>query len=316
MLSNRIRAALKELDADPEQAPIVWLKETPDFSNRHSLPALIEKLKALSEHFQKKFGVRLGLVIVDTVSASFDIQEEADNAEAARVCKTMQSIAEQTKTIVVPIHHYGKNAGVGLRGASAWRASADIVLSVTADIDPITGHVTNRQLSMAKGRDGAQGPLTAFTLKPVLLGFDQDGKPFGSMVAVSEAEATRTANPWPPPLTIFRQALDEALLAGVNEKPYPDGPVVTTIDTETVKKIFARLTHVDSSTPAGRAEAIRKQFSRRLNDAQQRRLIGLKADDAGQTKIWIVRRQADPDTNSSPLGDESLSGEKGNEIND
>src|SRR5262249_31742620 len=48
MLPNRIRAALKELEADPDHAAIVWLKETPDFSNRQSLLALVAKLKALS----------------------------------------------------------------------------------------------------------------------------------------------------------------------------------------------------------------------------------------------------------------------------
>jgi hypothetical protein len=303
MLPNRIRAALKELEEDPEQVPIVWLKETPDFSNRHTLLSLVEKLKALSEHFQKQFGVRLGVVFVDTVSASFDLEEEADNAEAAKVCKIMRSLGEQATTLVIPIHHYGKNAGVGLRGASAWRGSADIILSVTAEIDPTTGNVSNRQLSMAKDRDGAQGPLTGFSLKPVPLGLDDAGKAFGSMVAVAEGGTSKTTNAWPPSLAVLHQALNEALLAGINERPYPDGPMVTTAAVEAVRQIFSRLTYVDSP-PDKRGEAIRKQFSRRLNEAQQRHLIGLKADNAGHEKVWIVRRQADPDTFSTSLGGE------------
>jgi hypothetical protein len=207
MLRNRILAALKELDVEAENVPISWLKGIPDFSNEQGLLAFIEKLNVLSNHFTEKFRVRLGLVFVDTVSASFDLEEEADNAEAARVCKIMQRIAEKTGAIVVPIHHYGKNAAVGLRGASAWRASADIVLSVTADIDATTGHVTNRQLSLAKDRDGAQGALTAFTLKPVELGVDENGKPFGSMVAITMGDTAQTLSAWPPGLTTFRQAL-------------------------------------------------------------------------------------------------------------
>jgi hypothetical protein len=140
MLRSRILAALKELGVDAEaEVPIAWVKEIPDFSNKHGLAAFIKRLQAISDHFKEKFGVRLGLVFVDTVSASFDIEEEADNAEASRVCKIMRRVAEATNANVVPIHHYGKNAAVGLRGASAWRANADIVLSVTADIDSMTG---------------------------------------------------------------------------------------------------------------------------------------------------------------------------------
>ena len=65
----------------------------------------------------------------------FDLQEEADNAEAARVCKVMRRLGEATGATIVPIYHYGKNAAVGLRGASAWRANADFVLSVLACIE-------------------------------------------------------------------------------------------------------------------------------------------------------------------------------------
>ena len=144
MLRSQILAALKELGVDAEtEVPIAWVKEIPDFSNKHSLAAFIKRLQAISDHFKEKFGVRLGLVFVDTVSASFDLEEEADNAEASRVCKIMRRVSEAAEAVVVPIHHYGKNAAVGLRGASAWRANADIVLSVTADIDSMTGSVSN-----------------------------------------------------------------------------------------------------------------------------------------------------------------------------
>jgi hypothetical protein len=261
----------------------------------------IEKLKAMAAHFKEKFDVRLGFVFVDTVSASFDIEEECDNAEAARVCKTLRRVGEEIRANAVPIHHYGKDAAVGLRGASAWRANADIILSVTADIDPVTGHVTNRQLSIAKDRDGAQGPLTAFALKWIELGTDEDGKPFGSMVAVAEEGVTQTASQWPSHLLIFRQALSEAILAkGYLNKPYPDGPELKVVNVEDVKAFFATLTHVDSkkqgtgeATEEARQDAIRKQFARKLEQAQTRRLIGFVADTAGHGKIWLAKAAPD-----------------------
>ena len=133
------------------------------------------------------------------------------------------------KRLIVPIHHYGKNAGVGLRGASAWRANADFVLCVMADIDPQTGNVTNRQLAIAKDRDGAQGPLTPFELVRVDLGVDEDGKPWGSLAAVAGEAGNRPRN-GQTHLRIFRQALSTALVNhGKNERPFTEGPEVRAV---------------------------------------------------------------------------------------
>jgi hypothetical protein len=289
MLNARIAAALIDLGVEEKEVPIAWVKQVPDFNTKDGITKLAHELRAISEHYQANFGVRLGLVFVDTVSASFDIKEEADNAEAARVCKVMRRIGEATGTIVVPIHHYGKNAGVGLRGASAWRANADFVLSVMADIDPQTGDVSNRQLAVAKDRDGSQGPLTPFSLKWVELGVDDDGHPWGSMVAVADASTAKPASSWPPSLSVFRQALQAALLDnGTEEQPFPDGPRLRAVDVEKVKTEFAKVCHVDSETETGRREALRKQFTRKLTDAQQKKLIGVRVEAAGRTLIWLV----------------------------
>jgi hypothetical protein len=293
MLRARIGAAMKELGIEGDIA-LAWVKRVPDFNRADGLQAFVRDLRAISEHFQTKFGVRLGLVFVDTVSASFDIKEEADNAEAARVCKVMRRIGDAIAALVVPIHHYGKNAAVGLRGASAWRANADFVLSVMADIDPQTGKVSNRQLAIAKDRDGAQGPLTAFTLKPVELGTDESGQPWGSMVAVAEASAAKPASDWPPALSVFRQALHTALADGAFEdQPFADGPILRVVFLHLVRDEFAKITHVDSDSEKGRQEAIRKQFARKLSDAQSKKFVGVRARSDGKTLVWLVDRQGD-----------------------
>lgn len=85
MLNARIAAASIELGVEENEVPIAWVKQVPDFNTKDGVTKLARELRAISEHFQTEFGVRLGFVFVDTVSASFDIKEEADNAEAARV---------------------------------------------------------------------------------------------------------------------------------------------------------------------------------------------------------------------------------------
>jgi hypothetical protein len=73
------------------------------------------------------------------VAARFGMKNEDDNAEATRVCNVMRSIGEEVGALLAPVHHYSKNPGSGLRGASAWRGSVKIVEDVLADNDPLTG---------------------------------------------------------------------------------------------------------------------------------------------------------------------------------
>jgi RecA-family ATPase len=76
MLNARIAAAMRELNID-EKLPIAWVKQVPEFNRPDGLQVFTDGLVAISAHFKSEFGVRLGLVFVDTVSASFDIKEEA-----------------------------------------------------------------------------------------------------------------------------------------------------------------------------------------------------------------------------------------------
>lgn len=92
----------------------------------------------------------------------------------------MRSIGENVGALMAPVHHYGKNPESGLRGASAWRGCADIVQGVLADIHPLTGRASNRELVCAKARDGEEGPLSGFALEFIELGIDADNEPYGS----------------------------------------------------------------------------------------------------------------------------------------
>jgi hypothetical protein len=84
---------------------------------------------------------------------------------------------------------------------------------------------------------------------------------------------------------------------------------------EIVKARFSAITHIDSGSKEGRKEALRKQFKRKLDDAQQRHLIGIHADSAdtaGHTRVWLVRvSDTRPDTNFTSLGGANVRPEKG-----
>ena len=95
--------------------------------------------------------------------------------------RMMRQIADSVGAVIVPVHHYGKDPNTGLRGASAWRAAADVVLSVTCDVDALSGRATDHCLAISKARDAEQGPIAPFILEQVPA-IDEDGEPLNTCV--------------------------------------------------------------------------------------------------------------------------------------
>jgi AAA domain len=183
LIPNRFAAALADAQIT-EKLPIAWIKQIPDFSSLEGFKLFVQQLKALNKRFNDDFGVRLGQFVTDTVAATFAMKSEDDNAEATAICNILRRAGEETESLAVAVHHYGKNPESGLRGASAWRGSADVVLGTLADIDPLSGRASNRELVCPKSRDGEQGPISPFELKFVELGLDDDKEIYGSCCVV------------------------------------------------------------------------------------------------------------------------------------
>lgn len=178
-LSSRVNAA--RLARGIEQSlPIAWAENISDLTDKAAMAATVDSLKQADRAFRGRDGVRLGLVIVDTLAASFSMKDENSNAEATAIIRALKELSGALSVAVMPVHHYGKGQETGLRGASAWRAGSDAVLSVLADRDQITGHVGNRRLALTKSRIGTEGWSAAFDLKFVPLGVDEEGEAIGS----------------------------------------------------------------------------------------------------------------------------------------
>ena len=191
LINNRFEAAKTKVKIFDFWLPIAWIKSLPDLSAADGMKLFICQLKAMDERYRGDFGVRLGHFVVDTVAATFGMKDEDDNAEATKVCKLLRTIYEETGAVADAVHHYGKNPESGLRGASAWKGSADVVMGVLADIDPLSGATSNRELVFAKARDGVQGPLSPFDLQFVKLGIDQYGEDYGSCCVMPIEGASR-----------------------------------------------------------------------------------------------------------------------------
>ena len=282
-MQARVAAAKKHIGVEGD-LPILWMAVPVSWE------AFLKDLDHVNAWMKAKHNVRLGAVMLDTVSASFDLKEEDDNAEAARVCKVLRRIGEHVGGVVVPIHHYGKDPSRGLRGASAWTANADMALAVNAEIAP-DGTISDRRLAVMKDRSGAQGPVAAFDLVSVEL-VTGDGEVFTNLavspIEVSLAAATSRWNT--NALRNLKHALDEVLPAhGRDESPYADGPMVRIVDSDVLKAEFIKINVVDSDTPEKMAEAQRKAYTRTLKAAQDRALIQVKNKDGGGQIVWLAR---------------------------
>jgi hypothetical protein len=268
LIPNRFAAAKKNASI-ADELPIAWINQLPDFSTLAGINRFIEQLKAMNLCFQDRFGVRLGQVVVDTVAASFAMRSEDDNAEATAVCNILRRVGEETEALAVGVHHYGKNPESGLRGASAWRGSADVVLGTLADIDPLSGRASKRELVCPKARDGEQGPISAFELKFVELGVDADGEAYGSC-CVEPIEGGPSRFNKPPSMSRSAKAIRDAISEALDGRgkvivPRAGMPPVKAAKVLDVREEFDRRYVVAETDPAKAGNAKRMAFKRALD---------------------------------------------------
>jgi hypothetical protein len=126
----------------------------------------------------------LGLVVIDTLSASGLLADENNNAQCAEAMRALSSIATEHQCLVVVVHHPGKKGG-GARGGSALSASADAVVEVQPTKRP--GVAT---LECVKNRNGPKGTWGHFSLEPCTIGQDADG---GDITTLRVAPARQAA---------------------------------------------------------------------------------------------------------------------------
>lgn len=223
----------------------------------------------------ERFGVALRLVVVDTLAACFNIVDENDNAEAARLMKELARIGNTNDVLAMPIAHHGKNAETGVRGASAYGAGADAILAVLGITDPSTGKTSKRSLALTKSRRGGTGPLGSFDVQNHVLGHDEDGDPITAGYIVF-AEPDLEPEPISRPVKSrvprdFIEALNEALTDHGKDYAIPDGPTVKAVNITEVRNGFSR--RYITGNPDVTDSARLKAFTRALDAAKGEGMI-------------------------------------------
>lgn len=271
MIAARVEAVRRTKSPDIARLPIAWVPSAPPFKTDTNIKDFAVRLRAADKHLRSEFGLRLGAVIIDTVAATFELEDEDDNSEAARTIRKMRALGRATGALIIPVHHYGKAATTGLRGGSGWRAGADVVISVLADRNDITGEVKNREVALAKARDGIEGPIAPFQLRFVELGVDDDNDTFGACIIeplldqATRQRTTAAVSKELRTLKTFREAFGDVIDdRGADIRAHDDGPTVRGVRVQDVRAAFVKRYATGEGDERQRGNTTNKAFRRAL----------------------------------------------------
>jgi hypothetical protein len=279
-----------------QKLPFGWYEVSPVLLKQGAVETLVAMARQADHDMRRRFGVPLGLIVLDTVPAAAGYArsgDEQDSAAAQAVHNVLRMLAQETDTFVLGVDHFGKNVESGTRGSSSKEGASDLVLACLGERQ-VSGAVSNTRLAVRKNRAGKQGQEHPFALREVEgPGLDEDGHLIKSMVVDWTAPGPASNKPAPDPwgqsrrqdqrTTVMR--LKRILMAamaehGVELQIPPDGPVVRMIDQGEVRRQFYAATPAEG-TPKQKTELRRKQFNRALDWAEANEVIAVH--DIGET---------------------------------
>ncbi|WP_394761953.1 AAA family ATPase [Phenylobacterium sp.] len=159
-----------------------FVGSAPNLCDVHDLADVRTLIEARRDHMAER-GIALGVVVIDTLSASIPGADENSAKDMSPVLAELQKIAQDFGLLIILVAHTGKDEGRGVRGWSGLKGNADGVILVEAP----NGDGT-RVVTVDKVKNGPSGARFGMVLKPVPLGFDEDGDAIETCV-VEETEA-------------------------------------------------------------------------------------------------------------------------------
>jgi AAA domain/Bifunctional DNA primase/polymerase, N-terminal len=282
------------------RAPFAWVETCPPLIDKNAAEELCKLAKRVAEELKADFDLPLSLIGIDTMIAAAGYAKDGQENDAATgqaIMNTLRQVARQAHCFVMGVDHFGKAVETGTRGSSAKEGAADVVFALLGDRS-ISGEAKNTRLALRKSRGGANGREFPFRSRKVDMGVDKFGKPISTLVidwaATGEAPAAAKAKAdprWSKSLRLLRQVLMNLLVDhGTEQRIHANGPIVRTVNIETVRAEFYRSYLVDGDSEAKKAAARRQAFNRAVNHAHAEGVIGLR-DFGTQTVIWLATQE-------------------------
>lgn len=134
------------------------------------------------------------VIIIDTLNRAAPTADENSSKDMGEIIDGAKRLQVATDSLVILVHHTGKDRSRGLRGHSSLHAALDAAIEVIHE-------PPNRAFSVVKAKDGAMGQPFPFILDSHVIGADADGDP------ITSCTIRRTFNLLPSPPTGKNQIL-------------------------------------------------------------------------------------------------------------
>ena len=259
-----------------ERLPFAWIDECPPLTRSDALGVLQATVAVAAERMRALFDLPVVLIVVDTLMAAADFDDENDSAQGQKVMRLLEALSRSTGAFALAVDHFGKAVETGTRGTSAKEGAADVVLALLGDKD-ISGNVRNRKMALRKLRGGATGAVTPFELRKVTFDLGQEFLATSTCIVDWQAEGSIVAasKPLSEAGKHFMQSLREALLSyGSKRSPLGAiGPILLTVEADRVKGEFIASYTADAVDDEQRANTKRTAYRRGLRAAQQAKLF-------------------------------------------
>jgi AAA domain len=115
------------------------------------------------------------VVVLDTLNRASPGADENTSKDMGLILNALKQIEQATGTLVLFVHHTGKDQSKGLRGHSSLFAAIDAAIEVAAE-------AVSKSFRVAKSKDSEDGKIKHFKLEQVHLGHDEDGDAITSCV--------------------------------------------------------------------------------------------------------------------------------------
>jgi len=163
---RRFDTAIKARGQSSKKLPFgVMRKNLPKLLDAGAYETLEATVRAHKLEMQRSHGVRLGLIVIDTLMVAAGWENENNNA-----VQVLRRLSERVGIFVLAIDHHGKDPTRGARGGSDKGSSTDLVIDLTLD------RAASGKMVISKVSEGAEDKF-GFELKLHEIGKDEDGEP-------------------------------------------------------------------------------------------------------------------------------------------
>lgn len=173
-IRKRLAAYVEYHESTLDTHDVYIIPDTPHLMDRADIAGLAKSLI-------HQIG-SIGLIIVDTLAQSLVGGDENKGSDMTTALDNCRALGRATDSMVLLIHHAGKDVSKGARGWSGLKGAADVEFEVVLN-ESAEGPQKLRTFRVSKGKDfDATESSCGFSLVSVPLGADSDGDPISSCV--------------------------------------------------------------------------------------------------------------------------------------